>query len=34
MSLPIRMIKVAFNSDPSLRELVLKQAEKELGCNA
>lgn len=33
MSLPIRMIKGAFNSNSNLRELVLKQAEKELGHN-
>lgn len=31
LSLPIRVIKVAFNSNKNLRELVMKQAEKELG---
>ena len=33
LSLPIRVIKVAFSSNSNLRELVMKQAEKELGSN-
>lgn len=33
MTLPIRMIKVAFKSNHDLKEMVLKQAEQELGSN-
>ena len=31
LSLPIRVIKVAFTSNKHLRELVMRQAEQELG---
>jgi hypothetical protein len=33
LSLPIRIIRVAFNSNSNLRELVMRQAEQELGAN-
>ena len=33
LSLPIRVIKVAFTSNKNLRELVMRQAEQQLGVN-